>query len=87
MFTLTVFILDFLSNKVLNIPNLLYMREDFNIRNAKWNLSISLHSAASQTLRDWADSYSLVYSILVLPVPTHYLDIQGYANTVIDLIF
>jgi len=87
MFTLTVFILDFLSNKALNIPNLLYMREDFNIRDAKWNLSVSLHSVASQTLRGWADSYSLVHSILVLPVSTYYLNIQGHANTVIDLIF
>jgi len=26
---------DFLSNKALNIPNLLYMREDFNIRDVK----------------------------------------------------
>jgi len=65
-------IVDFLSNKPLNIPNLLYMRENFNIRDAKWDPFVSLHSAAGQTLRDLADSYSLVYSILALFVLTYY---------------
>ena len=35
---------------------------------------------------DLVDSYCLVYSIPVLSVPTHYSDIQGYTNIVIDLI-
>ena len=34
-----------------------------------------------------AESYSLVHSILVLSVPTYYLDISSHANSVIDLIF
>ena len=42
---------------------------------------------AGQSLRDLADSYSLVYLLSVLPVPIHYLDISGHANSVIDLIF
>ena len=46
-----------------------------------------LHSAAGQFLRDLADSYSLVRSLPALSVPTHYLDISGHANSVIDLIF
>jgi len=33
------------------------------------------------------NSYNLVCSILALSFLTHYLDIQGYANTVINLIF
>ncbi len=33
------------------------------------------------------DSYSLVYSLPVLSVPTHYSDISSHANSVIDLIF
>ena len=65
----------FLYNKALNIHNLLYMEEDFNVRDTEWNLSVSSHSAAGQVLRDLADSYSLVHSIPVLSVPTHYLDI------------
>ena len=81
---------DFLFNKalyILNLPNLLYMGGDFNVRNAEWDLSVSSHPVASQALRDLADFYGLACSILVLPVPTQYLDIQGHANTVIDLIF
>jgi len=31
-----------------------------------------------------ADSYSLVYFILALSVSTHFSDIQGYTNTVIN---
>ena len=77
---------DFLSRKALNIPNLLYMGGDFNIRDTKWDPSVSSHPAAGQSLRDLADSYSLMCSLSVLSVPTHYSDISGYANSVIDLL-
>ena len=36
---------------------------------------------------DLAESYSLVCSIPALSVPTHYSDISGHTNSVIDLIF
>jgi len=78
---------DFLSRKALNIPNLLYMGGDFNIRDTEWNPSVSSHPTAGQSLKDLADYYSPVHSISVLAVPTYYLDISGYANSVIDLIF
>ena len=78
---------DLLSREALNIPNLLYMGGDFNIRDAEWDPSVSSHPAAGQSLRDLADSYSLVCSLPVLSVPTHYSDISGHANSVIDLIF
>ena len=79
---------DFLSNEALNIPHLLYMRGDFNIKDAEWDpFVISLHPTAGQALMDLAESYSLVHSIPVLFVPTHYSDISGHANSVIDLIF
>ena len=51
---------DFLYDKALNIPNLLYMEEDFNIRDAECDLSISSYLAARQVLRDLAGSYSPV---------------------------
>ena len=35
----------------------------------------------------WLNPYSLVCSFPMLSVPTHYLDISGHANSVIDLIF
>ena len=78
---------DFLSREALNIPNLLYMGGDFNIRDTEWDPSVSLHPAAGQSLRDLADSYSLVCSLPALSVPTHYSDISSHANSVIDLIF
>ena len=78
---------NFLTREALNIPNLLYMGGDFNIRDAEWDPSISSHPAAGQSLRDLADSYSLVCLLPVLFVPTYYSDISGHTNSVIDLIF
>ena len=78
---------NFLSRKALNIPNLLYMGGDFNIRDTEWDPSVSSHPAAGQSLRNLADSYSLVHSLPVLSVSTHYSDISSHANSVIDLIF
>jgi len=78
---------DFLSNETPNIPHLLYMEGDFNVRDAEWDPSISSYYAAGQVLIDLDESYSLVCSIPALSVPTHYLDISGHANSVIDLIF
>ena len=37
--------------------------------------------------REVDESYSLMHSIPALSVPTHYSDISGHANSVIDLIF
>ena len=49
--------------------------------------SRSLHPATGQALVDLADSLGLVRSLPELPVPTHYPDTDGHANSVIDLIF
>ena len=78
---------NFLSREALNIPNLLYIGRDFNTRDVEQDSSVSLHPAAGQSLRDLADSYSLVRSLPALHVPTHYSDISSHANSVIDLIF
>ena len=37
---------NFLTKEALNIPNLLYMGGNFNIRDAKWNLSVSSYLVA-----------------------------------------
>jgi len=63
------------------------MGGDFNIRDAEWDPSVSLHPAAGQALMDLADSLGLVRSLPELPVPTHYSDTDSHANSVIDLIF
>jgi len=77
----------FMLDQIIDIPNLLYMGGDFNIKDAKWDPSVSLYPVASQTLMDMADSLSLVRSLPELLVPTHYSDTDGHANLVIDLIF
>ena len=64
------------------------MDGDFNIRDVvEWDLSVSAHPAAGQALMDLANSFGLMHSLPALPVPTHYLDTDGHANSVIDLIF
>jgi len=77
----------FMLDQIIDIPNLLYMGGDFNIRDAEWDLFVSSHPAAGQVLVDLADSLGLVRSLPELPVPTHYSDTDGHANSVIDLIF
>ena len=65
---------------------MLFSLGDFNIRDAEWDPSVSSHPAAGQALVDLADSLGLVHSLPELPVPTHYSDTDGHANSVIDLI-
>ena len=77
----------FMLDQVIDIPNLLYMGRDFNVRDAEWDPSVSSHPAVGQALMDLADSLGLVRSLPALPVPTHYSDTDGHANSVIDLIF
>ena len=77
----------FMLDQIIDIPNLLYMGGDFNIRDADWDPSVSSHSATGQALMDLADSLGLVCSLPELPVPIHYSDTDGHANSVIDLIF
>ena len=77
----------FVLDQIIDIPNLLYMGGDFNIRDAEWDPSVSLHPAAGQALMDLADSFGLMRSLPELPVPTYYSDTDGHANSVIDLIF
>jgi len=77
----------FMLDQIIDIPNLLYIDGDFNIRDAEWNPSVSSHPAAGQALVDLADSLGLVRLLPEFPVPTHYSDTDGHANSVIDLIF
>jgi len=63
--------INFLSDKTLNIPNLLYMGENFNVRDTEWDLFISSYPAAGQALRNLADSCCLVCSIVVLSIPIY----------------
>jgi len=74
-------------DQIIDIPNLLYIGGDFNIRDAEWDPSVFSHPTAGWALVDLADSLGLVRSLPELPVPTHYSDTDGHANSVIDFIF
>jgi len=74
-------------DQIIDIPNLLYMGRDFNIRDVEWDPSVFFYPTAGQALVDLADSLGLVCSLPELSVPTHYSDTDGHANSVIDLIF
>jgi len=51
-------ILKYLKNTEVNIPNLLIMTGDFNIRDSIWDLSFPHHSAISDNLMIIADSFN-----------------------------
>ena len=53
----------FMLDQIIDIPNLLYMGGDFNIRDAEWDPSVFSYPAAGQTLVDLADSLGLVRSL------------------------
>ena len=57
------FTVKFMLDQVINIPNLLYMGGDFNVRDAEWDPLVTSYPAAGQALMDLADSFSLVHSL------------------------
>ena len=80
-------ILKYLKNTEVNIPNLLIITGDFNIRDSIWDPSFPYHSAISDDLMIIADSLNLDLSISTHYVLTRYLDMAGNLNLVIDLMF
>jgi len=79
--------LNYLKNTEMNIPNLLIITGNFNIRNSIWNPSFPHYSTISDNLMIIADSFNLDLSILTNQVSTRYLDTVGEANSVINLMF
>jgi len=79
--------LKYLKDTEANIPNLLIMTGDFNIRDSILDPSFPHHSAISDNLMILADSFNLDLSIPTHQVPTRYSDMTGKANSVIDLMF
>ena len=79
--------LKYLKDTEVNIPNLLIMTGDFNIRDSIWDLSFPHHSAISDNLMTITDSFNLDLLFSTYCVPTRYLDTAGELNSVIDLIF
>jgi len=80
-------VLKYFKDTRVNIPNVLAMAGNFNIRDNFWDLMYSLHSSYSDLLLDITDSLLLGLLYLTNPVPTRYLDNDQNSNLVIDLIF
>jgi len=79
--------LKYLKDTEVNIPNLLIMTSNFNIRDSMWDLSFPHHPAISDDLMTIADSFNLDLSFSTHRVPTRYSDTVGELNLVIDLMF
>jgi len=80
-------VLKYLKDTEVNIPNLLIMTGDFNIRDSIWDPLFSHHSTISDDLMIIADSFNLDLSIPTNQVSTRYSDTVSKANSVIDLMF
>ena len=79
--------LKYLKDTEVNIPNLLIMTGDFNIRDSIWDLSFSHHLAISDNLMTIADSFNLDLSFPTHYIFTRYSDMVGELNLVINLMF
>ena len=79
--------LKYLKDTEVNIPNLLIMTGDFNIRDSIWDLSFSHHLAISDNLMTIADSFNLDLSFPTHCISTRYSDMVGELNLVINLMF
>ena len=79
--------LKYLKDTVVDIPNILAIASDFNIRDSFWNPLFPYHSLHSNLLIGITDSLSLGLLYPTNAVPTRYSDNDQSLNLVIDLMF
>ena len=79
--------LKYLKDTEVDIPNVIIMIGDFNIRDSIWDLNYLFHSYNSDLLFDIADSFSLSISNPIENVPTRFSNNNNNANFVLDLVF
>jgi len=79
--------LKYLKNTEVDIPNVIIMTGNFNIRDSVWDPNYLFHLCYSNSLFDIADSFSLNISKPIENVPTRFSDNDNNANSVLDLVF
>ena len=79
--------LKYLKDTEVDIPNVIIMTGDFNIKDSIWDPNFPFHLYHSDLLFDITDSFSLNISKPIENVPTRYSDNNNNANSVLDLVF
>ena len=79
--------LKYLKNTGVDIPNVLVMAGNFNIRDSFWNPIYPHHSFHSNLLLDITNSFSLRLLYPTNSGPTRYLNNDQSSNLIIDLIW
>ena len=79
--------LKYLKDTKVNIPNVIIMTGNFNIRDSIWDPNFLFHSCHSDSLFDIADFFSLNISKPIKNIPTKFSDNNNNANSVLDLVF
>ena len=70
-----------------SIHNVIIMIDDFNIRDCRWDPYYLFYFIHSDSLFDFADSFSLDISNPIENVPTRFSDNDHNTNSVLDLVF
>ena len=79
--------LKYLKDTEVDIPNVIIITDDFNIRDGIWDSNYPFHLCNSNSLFDIADSLSLSISNPIKNIPTRFSDNDNNANSVLDLVF
>ena len=79
--------LKYLKDTEVDIPNVIIMTGDFNIRDSIWDPNFLFYSCHNNSLFDIADSFSLNISKPIKNIPTRFSDNDNNTNSVLDLVF